>query len=149
MKNKFLKALQVWDGFYDLIVFKIAPIIAIILFTTIGVPSIYKSFVDKNYCVGSKENYKRSFEKKVNMKIVESIYHKEYTSIYCIGDVATYEILSCAIYSKGNERLPIEKIKIGDTVYKEENSNEFSLIRNGKKITFDIDVNRDVNGSVK
>ncbi|MGC6431596.1 MAG: hypothetical protein ACON5F_11185 [Jejuia sp.] len=147
--NRGLKILRKWHELYGFFKFKVT-LVFFFIALVLMLPSLLKHlFVDSRYCLETKDEFFDVFEQKINYRTIRAIYKDNYTSIYCQYKSITYRIPTCAEHSKINNSIKISILKVGDTIFKEQYKNEFSVIQNGEKIPFEIDTKRDIDGKPK
>ena len=128
----------------------ILPVILVIGLIIFG-HNIYKSFfMDSKYCIGSKEKYELYFGEGIKNKRISSVEQIDGRTaiLYHDGEYGL-AIETCDLNSSGKNKLLPKDLKAGDTIFKKMDSNEFTILRNGKEFIFKIDGLRNLDGTEK
>lgn len=114
-------------------------VVGSIILMVLAIPSIFKGYVDKKYCLGSKQRFRFSY--------IDSYDYVPITNID-IFDIAYITIddgegegifLTCSRVSETSPDFTIHDVSVGDILYKKINSNSFKILKNGKEYEFLID----------
>lgn len=114
-------------------------IVGSIILTVLAIPSIYKSYVDKHYCLGSKQSFEFSYIGSFDYVPISDIYVSSIVYISTGVGIDKRTFVSCSVSSETSPDFTIHDVAIGDTIYKKVNSNSFKILKNGKEYEFIID----------
>lgn len=134
--NRFLGT---WGKLYRITVFILAPLL-LLIFIVLNWSSFYEDFfVDPKYCLGSKEKFEFSYEASVDYEPISEIFLDSITYLSTGNDIEGEVIFTCATESKSHPNFKINNVKVGDTIVKIMNTNNFSIIKNKVEYIFIID----------
>ena len=128
----------------------ILPVLFVIGLILFG-PNLYRSyFLDSKYCVGSKDKYVLYFQEGIKNKRISSVQQIDgRTAILYQDGKYGLAIETCESMSSGMNKIQSKDLKVGDTIFKKMDSNEFTILRNRKEFKFKIDGLRNLDGTQK
>lgn len=144
-----------WHNFFEFMTHKVALVLFIALLPFLIYLFYHIYFVNGSYCVKDQDKFNHSFKQSIAKKSINKIntidlylaFYREEKLANSDFNYIVFALRACPQMSS-NGLLDLKDVKLGDSIYKDANSNEFTVLRRGEKYVFSIDPNRDIDGNL-